>query len=233
MNKRLAVAFGLIVALITSSIAWAAANEPNALLTEGYDSDNHNLVWGVAQHPEAEDSTAVFDCRVAGTYTYEFDEGGKVVTLTGEGGAAMYQPVDETADPVPYGATGEECVLTVTGVEGPNGQVNHGSIVSSFVHALKDAGIRGGVGCYVRLIAQSGYGKGDQQVQVGEVVPPTGTVISGEVTLATHETTCGNKHADEEVESAGTSRDNNGNGNGHGNNGHGKPAWAGQGGGRP
>jgi hypothetical protein len=199
------------------------------LLTEGYDADNLKLVWGVADHPEAEGTTATLDCRIQGTFTYEFDETGNVVTLVDEGGLpAMYQPVDETADPVPYDPTGEECVLTVTDVVGPNGQVNHGTIVSSFVHALKEAGLRG-AGCYVRFIAGSSYGKGDQQVQVGEVIPPTEPVTSGEVTLATHETTCGNKHADgdEELTSSG-----NGRGKPQGA-GHGRPPWAGQGGGRP
>jgi hypothetical protein len=232
MNKRLAATIGVIGALLTSSLALAASSEPNSLLTEGYDADNHKLVWGVADHPEAEGTTALIDCTVNGDFTYEFDENGKVVTLVGEGGAAMYQPVDETADPVAYGETGEECILTVTGVEGPNGQVNHGTVVSSFVHALKEAGIRG-AGCYVRFMAQSSYGQGEQQVQGGEVVPPTEPVTEGEVTLATHETKCGNQHADddEELTSAGNG---NGNGNGHGKperTGPGKPPWAGQGGG--
>jgi hypothetical protein len=237
MNKRLAASIGVVGALLTSSIALAASSEPNSLLTEGYDADNHKLVWGVADHPEAEGTTATLDCQIQGTFTYTVDDAGQVVTLVGEDGLpAAYQPVDETADPVPYDPTGEECVLTVTDVEGPNGQVNHGTIVSSFVHALKEAGIRG-VGCYVRFIAGSSYGKGEQQVQAGEVIPPTEPVTEGEVTLATHETKCGNQHADgdEELTSAG-----NGNGNGNGNGrgkpqgaGQGRPPWAGQGGGRP
>lgn len=234
MNRRLSALAGLVGALVSSGVAWAATSEPNALLTEGYDAAEHNLVWGVAEHPEAEGSAAIFDCRIEGTYTYEF-EGGKVVMLAGEGGVATYQPVDEAADPVPYGETGDECVLTVTNVEGPNGQVNHGTIVSSFVHALKEAGVTG-VGCYVRFIAGSSYGKGAQQVQVGEVIPPTDPVTSGEVTLATHEARCGDPHVD--TEEAGASFASSGHGNGHGNghdngNGHGKPPWAGQGGGRP
>ncbi len=229
MNKRLAATIGVIGALFTSSIALAASSEPNSLLTEGYDSDNLKLVWGVADHPEAEGTTATLDCRIEGTFTYEFDDTGKVVTLAGGGGPAMYQPVDGTS-PVAYGETGEECILTVTDVVGPNGQVNHGTIVSSFVHALKEAGLRG-AGCYVRFIAGSSYGKGDQQVQVGEVIPPTEPVTTGEVTLATHETTCGNKHADGDEELTSSS---NGNGNGRGKPqgaGHGRPPWAGQGGG--
>jgi len=238
MNKRFAATIGVIGALVTSSIALAATSEPNSLLTEGYDADNHNLVWGVADHPDAEGTTATLDCRVEGTFTYDVNEDGKVATLTGDDGVAMYQPVDETADPVPYGETGEECILTVTGVEGPNGQVNHGTIVSSFVHALKEAGIRG-AGCYIRFMAGSSYGKGDQQVLVGEVVPPTEPFTTGEVTLATHETTCGNQHTDTEggeltPNTDGLGGNGNGNGNGHGKpegTGHGRPPWAGQGGG--
>jgi hypothetical protein len=226
MNIRLAATVGVIGGLLTSSIALAASGEPNSLLTEGYDADNYKLVWGVAVHPEAEGATALFDCTVNGDFSYEFDDTGKVVTLTGDGGPAMYQPVDGTS-PVAYGETGEECILTVTGVEGPNGQVNHGTIVSSFVHALKEAGIRG-VGCYIRTLAGSSYGKGEQQVQVGEVVLPTEPVTGGDVTLTTHETTCGNQHTDAEGDELGSA------GNGHGKperTGRGKPPWAGQGGG--
>jgi hypothetical protein len=195
MRKQFAAMVGVISVLVATSVGLAATGEPNSLLTEGYDSDNHTLVWGVAEHPDSEDFGGTLDCRLAtGSYDYEADEEGKVVVLTDEEGAVQYVPA-EGGDPIEYSEDGE-CSLTATNVEGPNGQVNHGSVVSSFVHALKALGITG-AGCYVRLIAQSDYGKGDQQVQVPDVEEPEeGEVIEAEpvegtVNLTSHETTCG------------------------------------------
>ncbi len=51
-------------------------------------------------------------------------------------------------------------------VEGPNGQVNHGTFVSAFVHALK-ASFEGDMpfGRYVRQFGKSDLGKGDDHVK--------------------------------------------------------------------
>lgn len=57
-------------------------------------------------------------------------------------------------------------------VEGPNGQVNHGQVVSSFVHALKALDLSHldvPFGQLVRQIAGSDLGQGDQKVRVGDV----------------------------------------------------------------
>jgi hypothetical protein len=226
--------------LVAASVGLAATADPNSLLTEGYDSDNHNLVWGVAGHPEAEDFDGTLDCRlVTGSYTYEADADGKVVVLEDDLGAAVEHPSTEGGDPSAYDGDGE-CGLTATGVEGPNGQVNHGTVVSNFVHALKSLGLRG-VGCYLRLIAQSDYGKGDQQVQVPEVEEPgedeivvEEETVEGTVDLTTHETVCGRPaHAGQgQPESAGQGGPPEGKGRPE-HAGQGKPDWAGQGGGRP
>jgi len=224
---------GVISVLVATSVGLAATGEPNSLLTEGYDSDNHTLVWGVAEHPDSEDFGGTLDCRLAtGSYDYEADEEGKVVVLTDEEGAVQYVPA-EGGDPTDD--TEGECSLTATNVEGPNGQVNHGSVVSSFVHALKALGITG-AGCYVRLIAQSDYGKGDQQVQVPDVEEPEeGEVIeaepvSGTVDLTSHETTCGKPdHAGQGGPPEGKGKPDHA-GQGGPPEGKGKPDHAGQGG---
>lgn len=43
------------------------------------------------------------------------------------------------------------------------GHPNHGQVVSAFVHGIKqqlrEAGYRGGIGCLVRVVAQSDHGK--------------------------------------------------------------------------
>ncbi|MEX0946065.1 MAG: hypothetical protein WD064_01720 [Acidimicrobiia bacterium] len=195
MRKQFAAMVGAISVLVAASVGLAATGEPNSLLTEGYDSDNHTLVWGVADHPDSEDFVGTVDCRLeTGSYDYEADEDGKVVVLTDDQGAAVQYA--STEDGEPTDDTEGECSLTATNVEGPNGQVNHGSVVSSFVHALKALGITG-AGCYVRLLAQSDYGKGDQQVQVPDVEEPEGDEVieaepvAGAVDLTSHETTCG------------------------------------------
>lgn len=46
---------------------------------------------------------------------------------------------------------------------GPNGQINHGSAVSSFVHALKNSDYGGKIGELVRQVAKSEFGKGEKE----------------------------------------------------------------------
>jgi hypothetical protein len=192
----------------------------------------------VGDHPDSEDFEGTLDCRlVNGQFSYETDADGKVVVLTDEGGNPVQYA--DVADGELTDDTDGECSLTATNVEGPNGQVNHGSVVSSLVHALKALGIRG-AGCYVRLIAQSDYGKGDQQVQVpdveeteegGEVVEAE--PVSGTADLTTHETTCGKPdHAGQGGPPEGKGKPDHA-GQGGPPEGKGKPEWAGQGGGRP
>lgn len=73
----------------------------------------------------------------------------------------------------------DDCSLTATDVTGPQGQVNHGTVVSSFVQALKDAGYQGRIGCYVSAIARTDYGKGDQQIKTPDVTTSTTTPPEG------------------------------------------------------
>lgn len=46
---------------------------------------------------------------------------------------------------------------------GPNGQINHGTVVSSFVHALKNSDYDGKLGELVREVAKSEFGKGEKE----------------------------------------------------------------------
>lgn len=72
----------------------------------------------------------------------------------------------------PCEAGGLECF----DVTGPNGQVNHGTIVSAFVKQFKELREDGytGIGCLVRHIAQTDWGKGDQQVKTGDEMTEPG-----------------------------------------------------------
>jgi hypothetical protein len=81
--------------------------------------------------------------------------------LTGDG------LVDDEGEPIdclslyedPDAELSVECV--VVDVLGPNDQVNHGTIVSSFVHSIKDLEYDGPRGHLVREIARSGVGSHD------------------------------------------------------------------------
>ncbi len=73
---------------------------------------------------------------------------------------------------VSQAAEGEDPVLLEgcvgISVEGPNGQVNHGTFVSSMMHALKELGIKGSDKKEFKA-ALKGYGKGEWQVKVKDV----------------------------------------------------------------
>ena len=205
---------GLLVAVSTVVGGVALAASTDTLLVEGFDPDNKVLVFGVSEIDENG-----FDCTVEGTgFTYITDGAGHVTSLAKDSLAASLKLAGVD---VPYGETDGVCDLTVVDVIGPAGQVNHGQVVSSFVHAIKEqmreAGVRGGVGCLVRVLAQSEYGKGDQQ-QGPTVIDETVVVTTGEVDLNAHELTCGGGPKSDET---GNGDNGNGNGNGNGNRGNG------------
>jgi hypothetical protein len=205
---------GLLVAVSTvvGGVAMAASND--SLFVEGFDPENNVLVFGVSEIDEDG-----LDCTVEGPeYSYVHDGAGSVTSLTKDGQPASFK-LAGGAD-APYGQTSGVCDLSAVDVTGPAGQVNHGQVVSSLVHALKDqmkeAGIRGGVGCLVRIVAQSDYGKGEEQQ--GPTVIDETVVVSGEVDLTAHETTCGGPKSDEAGDDSDEAdTDGNGNGNGNGN----------------
>ena len=204
---------GLLGLLIGGSMTFAGvamAASVDTLLVEGFDPEANTLVFGVSE--VGDDS---IDCTVSGSgFTYAIDATGTVTTLTKDGLTPSFKlaGVDQL-----YGLTDGVCDLSAVDVTGPAGQVNHGQVVSSFVHAIKEqlreSGIRGGIGCLVHFISQSAYGKGDQQQGPTDVEPAV--VASSEVDLTSHETTCHKGGG-----SAEDGENTHGNGNGHGNNGN-------------
>lgn len=95
-------------------------------------------------------------------------------------------------------ALDEACNELVGGeVTGPEGQVNHGTIIALF-NAMYDGDNRG---CLVRHLAQSDLGKGDQQITVEEADPDFESTNEGTVSFTSVETDC--QHGqDEDVEDA-------------------------------
>lgn len=171
MRARWTILGGLITALMLTATV-AVAEEPelhpaDRALIHSYDPDAMRLLYSVT------DTESECEVDTDATYTYEIDEEGTVTVTDGEGG------------------TLEGCDFSAVDVAGPEGQVNHGTVVSSFVHALRQAGYEGGIGCYVRIIAQSDYGKGDQQVNIEDVDSDAEVASSGQARFTVSETTCG------------------------------------------
>lgn len=193
------MALGTLLALV-ALIAFPAMAEhevetesADRVLLHAYDPAAMQLLWSEMA------ADAVCEVDPEAEYTYELD--GDDVIIKDEAGTEV-----ELTD----------CTLNATDVTGPQGQVNHGTIVSAFVKALKEQGITG-AGCYVKIIAGTDYGKGDQQVKVSDLSTTTTTLVGEEVEEPTvqftvSETTCGKPdHAGGPPE------------------GKGKPEWAGQG----
>ena len=136
------------------------------------------------------------------------DPGGAVVDK------AIVAAADETVPELPEGC------LEIN-VKGPNGQINHGSVVSNTVHAFKElrAQLHGPLGHYVRELARTSLGKGTGDVD--------GAVTGGEEATATDAGTDGEsdtkvkadkQNGPPEHSNAGRNgNDAGGNGNGNGN----------------
>lgn len=184
-------AIGVLIALPAS--ADQHLDPADRVLVHGYDPDAMQLLWAQMM---GDSETVADECNISeGEYAYEVDEEGNVsITPTVEEG-------EDEADPVDLG----DCTFNQTDVEGPEGQVNHGTVVSNFVQDLKEhlaeTDYEGGIGCFVRVIAQSDYGKGEEQVKTSDVDEDADPINKdeGQVELTVSETTC------------------NGNGNGNGN----------------
>lgn len=133
-----------LLALAVPGLAESAPAETldpaDRALIHSYDPAAMQLLWATVLDTEAEDACTVTPGE---DYEYRIDEEGNVEVDGTEG----------------------DCSFNATEVTGPNGQVNHGSVVSSFVKALKESGYEGNRGCLIRIIAGSDYGKGDQQVK--------------------------------------------------------------------
>jgi hypothetical protein len=219
MRRRLTLVLTATLVIGVAGTAIAATT----VFVRGYDPENRLLLWG-ASDPD----TATYDCTVDdGTYEYEADQAGRVTSLKQGGNDVEFEVSENTSTTVDYGQTNGECDLGAVDVTGPNGQVNHGQIVSSFVHALKEAGYRG-AGCMVSQVGRTDWGKGEQQV-TATTAPTTTTIttaatVSGDVDLTTTEVQCGKRNDRSDGDGELTSSQGDGPGNGHG-----RPEWAGQG----
>lgn len=211
MRKRLIALVPGVVLVLVSSVALAAPSA-DTLLVAGYDSDQMAVLYGVSDIDADDAESATLDCTLTGDFIYELDaeaeEDATEVAVTGlwtkdkdaadgKGDPAEFfyeDDEDQAAEAVPYGTEttddedgAEDCALTSVTIEpNGNGEVNHGTVVSTFAKLLQ-----GGNGCLIRHFAQSDFGKGDyDEVDAG----------SFEVTLESFETACKKKAKKDAVE---------------------------------
>ena len=181
-RKRLAVLSGVAVVFLLAGTSFALTGEWD--FVSGYDDENDVLVYGLSEVTSTTGTTA------PGTAA----DGCAAL----DGTIASYGGTTTTTAP----ATGQGCELRVVEVANENGVVNHGQVVSSFVQDLKESGVEGGIGCLVREIAGSDFGKGDEgTTETTETTVTTTTVLTGVVDLTSETVTCGRpEHAGSDVE---------------------------------
>ncbi|MFO7549229.1 MAG: hypothetical protein R6X29_10220 [Acidimicrobiia bacterium] len=121
---------------------------------------------------------------------------------------------EDGAEATEEGVETEEAEPTEVDVTGPEGQVNHGTVVSAVVASLLEQGYTG-IGCLVRHFAQTDWGKETGVGEDGEeLVEPSEEGLLLEVTTA-----C--KHGRPGAEDGEETEDEDG------EEGSGRPAWAG------
>ncbi len=161
-SRLLTLAVGLLVA--TTALPALAAPTDTSFI-RGYDDEIRVLVIGIEALEDAERACA----------DLEESEESTEVTHSDDGETATINSPDDEVE------VADLCELDVVDATGPNGQVNHGTIVSAFVKALKGMELPfKGKGCLVRHIAQTDWGKGDQQVKTGDVEESTDPETSTE-----------------------------------------------------
>ncbi|MDH3192745.1 MAG: hypothetical protein OEY55_05390 [Acidimicrobiia bacterium] len=156
MQKKLLTAVVAMSVMMAGALpAFADDHEPVRV----YDKEQHILMFAV-------DGECMLDAEMDIAFT------------VGEDGAISFEVVvdeeevvaEETVEPV---VVDEDATDPLEGcypfsVEGPNGQVNHGTFVSNLMHALKEMGIKGSDKKEFKSALKE-YGKGDMQVKVKDV----------------------------------------------------------------
>lgn len=191
MKRRLTIMLAVIGMLASAGIAAAAEDDPDdAVFNSFWDSDNSVVGWGLHPTEGLYDCTVEVDGKLSATYGITQD--GLVVVEElhdDEDLAVMFTPTPEdelaeefegqaATDPVEYPGPDEECLANWYVVEGPNGQVNHGMIMSLF-NSMYDGPHKG---CVVRYMAQSDYGKKDNgQIKVSDVELDTEPLQDGDI----------------------------------------------------
>lgn len=197
--KRSWIVMILAGALVASAGVASAANyitdDGDTTLNFGYDEANHVFIADVSATDEP------FICELEnGTLVLGYGEVGEdgtvpVLTLDDESGAVefAFRPAEEVGEgylsadaPALYTGPEGECGLFGTVFDGV---VDHGAFMTAFNEYLDGLDIQGR-GCLVRVLAQSGLGKGDQQISEDDVDPNFTVGETGQVDFTTVFASC-------------------------------------------
>jgi hypothetical protein len=180
MKLRISAVVAALSLLFSAGIASANGEddkrEGDTLFNFGYDAQERLFLFNT----QATDASP-FDCTLEnGTLTAKYgkqDTDGEIPVeeLVGNGpvsfGATGFElaegPQEDTQDSIDYPGPENECRISAYAF-GDQGHINHGQFMKLF-NSLID--MRGG-GCLNRWLAQSGLGKGDQQVKTQDFEDP-------------------------------------------------------------
>jgi hypothetical protein len=168
MLKRSKTFAAIVAASLSLGLTALAMPALDTVLTQGYDDDASALIVGA---PDAESESLDTDCLFEGTITYETTSTTAAADTDSEEKEAAVTPVTVlSATAIPDGKTTEDfagfgpedpCGAYSVDVTGPNGQINHGTFQSAWVHALKALGLNG-KGCLVSSFSKLGYGDAEK-----------------------------------------------------------------------
>lgn len=159
LKKVLTVAVAMSVLMAGALPAIAEGDDEGPVKV--YDEENHILMFAVEG-----------ECMLDAEMTIEFivDEDGDITPTVVMEPTVMEEEGEPTAEsPVVGDVEGEDPLegCYPFSVEGPNGQVNHGTFVSNLMHALKEMGIKGSDKKEFKQ-ALKGYGKGEMKVKAND-----------------------------------------------------------------
>ncbi len=170
MLKRSKTFAAIVAASLSLGLTALAMPALDTVITQGYDEEAKALILGA---PAPESDNLDEDCLFEGTITYDTTPTTAAASDTDsdEVKEAAVTPVTVlTATPDPDGKTPEDfagfgpedpCGAYSVDVTGPNGQINHGTFQSAWVHALKALGFKGN-GCLVSSFSKLGYGDAEK-----------------------------------------------------------------------
>lgn len=185
MKRKITVLTAVLGMLAISGIAMASNHDDpeDTTFNYGYDEGSRTLVWGIS------DADGLFECALDGDVdvTFGAEEDGiiEISLLEQDGTVVSFPPrlqddlaegLEEAAEDFVFAGSDGECGVVGTSVEGPNGQVNHGMVMKAFNQVYDGPGR----GCLMRFLAQSGFGQGDQQINVADVDPAVEPVAEGD-----------------------------------------------------
>jgi len=174
MKKSLSITVALAIALFGALPAGAQEAPVEDELSIDFNEDTGELTFGYGPDLECEAPETVVDQEAPAEEEAGFGFGADDDAIS-EDDDAMSSDDDaasEDDDDVSKEDTKkvEEVELVISecntiDATGPNGQINHGSAVSSFVHALKNSDYDGKIGELVRQVAKSEFGKGEKKAE--------------------------------------------------------------------